>query len=80
MTLLGIAIVGLSAILDEASSDIYSSVRRAFVKMQIIAMDFLIIVHAFQAFKTIVKEVADTGGWKWLRHASERLEVVFEWT
>jgi hypothetical protein len=69
--LLGIVIVGLSAILDEASGDISSSVRGAFVRMQVVAMGFLIIAQGIQMFHTVLEEVVEgliralTGGYMW---------------
>jgi hypothetical protein len=52
--LLGIVIVGLSAILDEASGDVYSSVHGAFARMQVVAMGFLTSAQGLQAFQTVV--------------------------
>jgi hypothetical protein len=51
-----VTILGLSAILDEASGDVSSSVRGASVGMQIAAMGFLTIAQALQAFQTVVEE------------------------
>jgi drug/metabolite transporter (DMT)-like permease len=56
VTVLGIVIVRLSAILDEASGDIYSSVRLAFIRIQIVAMGVLVTAQAPKAFQTVVEE------------------------
>jgi hypothetical protein len=56
MKLLGIVIVGLPAIFDEASGDVYLSVRGASVRMQTVAMNLLIIDQALHAFQPVVKE------------------------
>jgi hypothetical protein len=56
VTFLGIVIVRLSAILGEAFSDVYPSVRGSFARMQVVAMGFLIIAQALQAFQTVVEE------------------------
>jgi hypothetical protein len=54
--LLAIVIIRLSAILDEASGDVYSRVRGAFIRMQIVAMGLLIIAQAFQVFQIVIEE------------------------
>jgi hypothetical protein len=59
MMLLEIVIVGLSAILDEASGDVYSSVRGIFVRMQVVVIGFLIFAQGLQAFQTVVEEVVE---------------------
>lgn len=55
ITIVGITIVGISSIFNDSSDD-SENLKDVSVKMQILAMFFIIIAQGLQAFQTIVEE------------------------
>jgi drug/metabolite transporter (DMT)-like permease len=56
VTIIGITIVGISAVVNRGSGDDKSAIRNSSTGMRVLSMFLMIIAQGFQAFQTIVEE------------------------
>jgi hypothetical protein len=56
VTIIGITIVGLSAVLNQSSGDDSSAIRNSSTGMRVLSMLLILIAQGLQAFQTIVEE------------------------